>query len=225
MMIHYVSIDRPSVTFLFMKLQKFQNSFNRRPILNAILLYGFYTLCFFVTEQLNTREAFLVHSVLDDLIPFSKYAVIPYCLWFPEIAIVLLYIYFRGDQKEFFRAVFLPVLLMFCSLLLYYLFPTEIHLRPDTVPGNDLFAWLTRFIYSVDNSKNVCPSIHVAVSYLMGDLWQRNTDHKTGIIMIVLNIIISISTLFLKQHSFIDVVAGLLYGRLIRFIYDRLFSD
>ena len=208
-----------------MKLKKVKDVFNRHPIIYSILLYAAYTLCFFLTERINTREAYLIHSSMDDLIPFSRFAVIPYCLWFPEIAIVLLYVCFRKDEDEFFRAVSLPLMLMFCSLPLYYLFPTEINLRPAAVAGNDVLSLLTRFIYSVDDSRNVCPSIHVGVCYLMADIWQRNTGRKTGIRMIILNVIISVSTLFLKQHSVIDVLAGFLYGILIRKIADFLLFD
>lgn len=206
-------------------INKIKERFNRHPIVNAIALYGFYTLCFFLTEQLNTREAFLIHSSLDDLIPFSRYAVLPYCLWFPEIAIALLYVYFRADEDEFFRAVFLPLAMDFCSLLLFYLFPTEIHLRPAAVLGNDICAVLTRFIYGVDDSRNVCPSLHVAVCFLLSDIWSRNTDRKTGICMIVLNIIISISTLFLKQHSVIDLVFGCAYAILFRYLFDSCLKE
>ena len=123
-----------------MKLKKVKDVFNRHPIIYSILLYAAYTLCFFLTERINTREAYLIHSSMDDLIPFSRYAVIPYCLWFPEISIVLLYVHFRKDEDEFFRAVFLPLMLMFCSLPLYYLFPTEINLRPAAIVGNDVLS-------------------------------------------------------------------------------------
>ena len=209
-----------------MKLKKFREVFNRHPIIFSIILYALYTSCFFLTERFNTREAFLIHSYLDDLIPFGRFAVIPYCLWFPEIAITLLYVYYFKDEDEFFRDVFLPLILMFCSLPIYYLFPTEINLRPATVPGSDIFATLTRFIYSVDDSRNVCPSIHVGVCFLMSDIWKRNTNRKTGIFMTILNAIISLSTLFLKQHSVIDVFAGLIYGFIVKTIIDSfVFTD
>ncbi len=203
-----------------MKIEKMKELFNRHPIRNAIVLYGFYTLCFFLTEHLNTGKAFLIHSPLDDVIPFSRYAVLPYCLWFLEIAAVLLYVYFRSDRDEFFRAVFLPLILMSCSLPIFCLFPTEIHLRPAVVPGNDVFSLLTRFIYSVDDSRNVCPSVHVAVCYALTDICIRNMDRLPAVLMITLNVIISLSTLFLKQHSVIDVICGCVFAVLIRHLID-----
>ena len=202
-------------------MKKFRQHFKNHPITDAIILYAVYTALFFLTEQLNTRPAILLHSAIDDMIPFSRYAVVFYCLWFPEIAAVILYVYFKRSRDEFFRAVFLPLMLMMCSLAIYFIIPTQLNLRPETVDGNDVFAWATRVIYSVDDSRNVCPSIHVAVCYLMADIWIRNTDRKTGVLMTVLNVLISLSTLFLKQHSIIDVAVGVVYAVLFRYLFDR----
>lgn len=206
-------------------ITKMKEVFGRHPIINTILLYGFYTLCFFLTEQLNTGKAILIHSPIDDLIPFSRYAVIPYCLWFVEIAVTLLYVCFHSDKDEFFRAVFLPLVMNFCSFPLFYLFPTEIHLRPEYISGNDICALLTRFIYRVDDNRNVCPSLHVANCLLMSDIWLRNTQRKTGILIVVLNVIISISTLFLKQHSVIDLVCGCAYAIVFRYLFDSCLKE
>ncbi len=209
-----------------MKLKKFREVFNRHPIIFSILLYALYTSCFFLTERFNTREAFLIHSSLDDLIPFSRFAVIPYCMWFLEIALTLLYVYFYKDRNEFFRTVFLPLILMFCSIPIYYLLPTKIDLRPLSVPGNDIAAFLTRFIYTVDNTRNVCPSGHVYVCFIMADIWKRNAGKKTAFYMLALNVIISISTLFLKQHSIIDLLAAVIYGAIMKKIADTfIFND
>ena len=192
-----------------------------KPVLSSIVLYSIYTTCFFLLEKLDLPSVMIIHSRLDDLIPFSRFAVFPYCLWFAEIAAVMLYVCFRCEKEEFYRSLTLILTTMFLSLLIFLLIPNEIHLRPESVSGNDLAAFLTRAIYAVDNSKNVCPSIHVSVSYLMSDIWKRNTDRRTGVLMILLNIFISVSTLFLKQHSIIDVFWGLIYGFLIRFLYDQ----
>ena len=136
----------------------------------------------------------------------------------------LLFMYLRKDKDDFFDAVMTCHLCMICALPIYLLFPTQLNLRPASIPGNDIFAIGTRFIYTVDNSKNVCPSLHVAVSYLMARDWMKYGDHKQAVFMMVLNIIICISTLFLKQHSFIDVVCGVLWAIFIETIYDRFLS-
>ncbi len=65
-----------------------------RPVLSSLLVYGIYTLGFFLLEKLDLPSVLIIHSPFDDLIPFSKFAVIPYCLWFPEIAAVMFYLVF-----------------------------------------------------------------------------------------------------------------------------------
>ena len=208
----------------YMSHNKIKELFSKHPILYSTGLFMLYTICFFITEKINSRPAFLIHSFIDDLIPFSSYAAIPYCFWFIEIAVVLLYVYRSKGNDELFRSVSLILSAMITATVLYFLFPTQIDLRSANVPGNDLCALLTRFIYTVDNSRNVCPSGHAYVCYLMSVIWKRNADKKTALFMAVLNIVISVSTLFLKQHSIIDILIGLIYGILIRYISDRMYD-
>ena len=205
-------------------MKKLRSQFEVRPITMTILLFALYTGCFFLTEQINTRDAVTLHCFIDDLIPFSRYAVLPYCLWFIDMPATLLFMYLRKDRDDFFDAVMTCHLCMICALPIYLLFPTQLDLRPASVPGNDLFSIWTRFIYTVDNSKNVCPSLHVAVSYLMARDWLKYGDRRQGMFMPGLNIIICISTLFLKQHSFIDVIGGVLWAIFIETVYDHFLS-
>ncbi|MCC8103980.1 MAG: phosphatase PAP2 family protein [Clostridiales bacterium] len=64
----------------------------------------------------------------------------------------------------------------------------------------------------MDAPVNVCPSIHVSSSVSIAlvtaksKLFKEHRGRKAAII--VLMILISISTLFVKQHSVIDVVCG-----------------
>ncbi|MCD8012174.1 MAG: phosphatase PAP2 family protein [Lachnospiraceae bacterium] len=64
----------------------------------------------------------------------------------------------------------------------------------------------------MDAAVNVCPSIHVSSSVSIAlvtaksKLFQERKDCRAVIILLM--ILISISTLFVKQHSVIDVVCG-----------------
>ena len=185
--------------------------------------YLLYTILFFLVEKLDLPAVWHIHSFFDDRIPFSKYAVLPYCFWHVEIPAVLLYELFHADKKEFVRTAFTIWLSMSSALLIFLLIPSEIHLRPETVYGNDIFAVGTRFIYMVDNSKNVCPSLHVTIAILMNKAWLRCMDTKEKkVFFTVLNTIIILSTLFLKQHSLIDVFFGILYCFLIEKLSDHI---
>ena len=68
-------------------------------------------------------------------------------------------------------------------------------------------------IYANDTNTNVCPSIHVigslAVWFAARDTGKLPAILRKGAIPIMA-VLISISTVFLKQHSVLDIIAALL---------------
>lgn len=186
------------------------------PIWFMALYAVFYLACFGFLEQHIQVPDLWVHCRLDDLIPFCKYAIIPYMMWFPWIPFTLFYILWRAPRADFWRLC-LPLFAgMTLSLLFYVIVPNGLALRPSTVPGTDYFAAAVRALYRSDTPTNVCPSIHVFNSVTMllayyrcrcfdapGRRWMRPAA-------VVLCLAISISTMLLKQHSVIDVVFGIL---------------
>ena len=57
----------------------------RHPIYFMGLYALFYLTFFALLERTIQTPDLWVHCRLDDLIPFCKYAIIPYSLWFPWI--------------------------------------------------------------------------------------------------------------------------------------------
>ena len=58
-----------------------------------MIIYGIlYLLTFFALENRGVQKIYMVHSELDNLIPFCEYFVIPYFGWF--ILLLLWYILF-----------------------------------------------------------------------------------------------------------------------------------
>ena len=105
---------------------------------------------------------------------------------------------------------------MTLSLLFYLIVPNGLMLRPQSVPGTDIFANAVRALYSSDTPTNVCPSIHVFNSVTLMLAYYRCGcfDHPRRRWMrpaaTVLCLAICASTVLLKQHSVIDVVFGIL---------------
>ena len=121
----------------------------------------FYLTAFHWLEVNITVPAIWVHCQLDDVIPFCKYAIVPYFAWFAWIPFTLFYLLLRGDRSDFWRVCLCLFTGMTIALSCYVLLPTGLALRPYRVYGSDIFARLVRMLYAVDSSKNVCPSIHV----------------------------------------------------------------
>lgn len=168
-----------------------------------------------------------VHCRLDDLIPFCKYAIIPYSLWFPWIPFTLFFILYKGERSDFWRLC-LPLFAgMTMALLFYAIVPNGLALRPRYVLGNDIFAKAVRSLYRTDTPMNVCPSIHVfnSVTLMLAYYRTRCFDGPRLRWMrpaaAVLCVSIALSTMLLKQHSVIDVV----FGMLLAFALDAIATE
>ena len=67
-----------------------RNWFARHPIGFMALYFLLYLSAFnFLETQISMPRVLLVHCRLDDLIPFCKYAILPYFAWFAWIPFTL----------------------------------------------------------------------------------------------------------------------------------------
>lgn len=186
----------------------------------AILYLPFYLVCFFFLERTVTTDYYVIESSLDQYIPFCELFIIPYLLWFAYIAATILYFFFT-NKRDFVRlCIFLFTGMTIC-LAIYYFWPNGHHLRPDlTALGREnIFTELVAGLYVTDTSTNVCPSIHTLNSVgACIAIFRSNALKKKKLIRgsaLVLTISICLSTVFLKQHSIIDVFCALLLSLLM----------
>lgn len=107
----------------------------------------FYLAFFKLLEQGIQVPDLVLHCRLDDLIPFCKYAIIPYYLWFAWIPCTLFYLLWFNDRREFWRLC-LPLFTgMTLSLLFCAIVPNGTDLRPAYIYGNDIiYPHGTRFV-------------------------------------------------------------------------------
>ncbi len=208
-------------------IQKIRKLYDRNPVLFVIITYAVYAALFFIIDNLPRENPTILHSVIDDYIPFTRYALIFYVSWFPLLAIPMLYYVYRKDYDDLFHLILPLFTVMFASLLIYVFWYNGLDMRPEACTENDILAWGVNFIHSMDTPTNVCPSIHVSSTVII-DLSLQNAeifrDSKYRIMKILirlLDIAICASTMLLKQHSIIDVVAGLAFALLVYYVYDR----
>ena len=193
-------------------IMKLFERIRQHPVAAVILLYAIYTSLFFLIEQLNLPARWTIVCPLDDLIPFVPQAVIPYCLWHIELAVFLLAFLRYQPREEFLRAALTMWAGMMTALVFYLIVPNEIHLRPAAIDGSGFSVALTRLIWTLDNTKNVCPSIHVISALIMNEETvrvSRKPALKIGVTL--LNAAIIVATMLLKQHSIIDVLAAFVW--------------
>ena len=188
-----------------------------------LLYYIPYLICCMLLERFIT-PVIIIHSPLDEMIPFNEYFILPYLLWFPYMFGSLLYFLLK-DKRYFQDLCFFMFLGMSISLLTYLIVPNGLNLRVNFTVDN-IFAWMVQFIQNVDDSANVCPSIHVASTFSIMLVVLRYPHFKHRFLMnagsACIGISIILSTMFLKQHSVIDVIAGILLSLLLYFVTYHL---
>ena len=190
-----------------------RNWFSRHPVSFMAFYLLFYLSAFHWLEVHIAVPDVLVHCHLDDLIPFCKYAIVPYFAWFLWIPFTLFYLLWKAPREDFWRLC-LPLFSgMTIALACYAVLPTALDLRPYWVPGNDIFAQTVRFLYRTDTATNVCPSIHCQSSACMALAFSSSTltEKRPGLKVLawVWAALICASTVFTEQHSIVDVVCGL----------------
>lgn len=177
-----------------------------------LMLYWIFYLAAFFLLEMREGEYYLIECSLDKEIPFAEEFVIPYVSWFGLLAGALFWSMFCC-KKDFLRLAFVMFTGNTICLGIYLIAPNGINLRPETVPDN-LWGWLVGLLYQADTPTNVCPSIHVSSSVavaLAGWKSELLNGRKTFRILLYIWVaLICLSTMFIKQHSIVDVFWGIL---------------
>ena len=176
-----------------------------------VLFWPVNLVLWFGTEKLALGRAFIIHSTVDDLIPFCEVSTIFYVLWYPFCVFMMVYCFIA--EPETFRRMSLYFILTFTvCILIYFFVPTAIDFQPRSFERDNVLVAITRLIYRIDEPTNVLPSEHVigafAVFFAALDS-KRFRGAKRSVPIFVLAVLISISIMFTKQHSFWDLVAAL----------------
>ncbi len=179
--------------------------------LKLLLFWPVFGIAFYTLERgFPWRVHFPVESVLDRYIPFCELFFIPYIFWFVYLVGIIIY----GclfDVSAFRRYMYFTIVTYTVTIIIYMLFPTCQNLRPAVFERDNLLTDMIEAFYRFDTHTNVCPSIHVlgsvAVSY---GAWRSKHFGTRGwrILLSIFTAVISISTVFMKQHSIIDVLAA-----------------
>lgn len=181
-----------------------------------LLGYAFiYIPWFMYLEKTVTSHFHIIHSVIDDWIPFSEYFIIPYFLWFVYVAATIGYFFFV-NKEDYYRLCIFLFTGMTLSLLICSLFPNGTDFRPVINPDKNVFSKLVTILYQTDTCTNVFPSIHVynSIGTHIAIMKSESLKHFkwVRILSFLLMVSICMATVFLKQHSIIDVVGAVLMG-------------
>ena len=172
-----------------------------------LVYFGLY----FLTENLIPLEkCHPVHCFVDDIIPFNEFFVFFYAGWYLLVLGALLYTFFY-DVPRFCKLQIFLIITQALGMIWYIVWPNRQDLRPEVFPRENVLTALLSYIYQFDTPTCVCPSLHVAFAIGVMSVGVKDEDLPKALraALCLFVILISLSVCFVKQHSFLDVLAAL----------------
>lgn len=184
------------------------------------LFLPLYLAAFFIIEKFVTGPYWVTQLPADQLIPFCPYFIFFYMSWSPLLAVLGVYLILK-DAEGFRRYIWMLALSFFSATVFCVLVPNCQELRPADLQVRDIFTWAVQLTYDLDTNTNVFPSVHVVgVIDAWFAIWHSKRLKKwtwrwgTGLY----GLAVIASTMFIKQHAIIDVLAGLVLGFACNFV-------
>ena len=184
------------------------------------LEYGMYLLGTFLARVTGTMNWAFAPKIpfIDDNIPFIGVFVIiyiySYVFWVCGPAAVSL-----TGKKNFTNFVVALLASYVVGFLFFVFMPTYIDRAAEGVyrytEGPGAIAWMLRFIYSNDGAGdigyNLFPSYHCLISMCCYLGVRKRPEISKGfrVYSFIMTVLICMSTVFIKQHYFMDIVGGL----------------
>lgn len=200
---------KPVVDYRTFRLSKI----NQPEFKHLKFLYGWigYFALYFLTENFIPYEkCYPVHSVLDDMIPFCEYFVIPYVGWYLLIVGSLIYfaLYNSDNFKNMMKFI---IVTQVVAMAIYIIFPNRQDLRPEIFVRDNIFTDIVGLLYTFDTSTNVCPSLHVAYSIGIASTWlkEKSASKWCKTFIVIFCFFVCISVAFVKQHSVVDIFVAI----------------
>lgn len=155
-------------------------------------------------------------SMIDDLFVFLPIFILPYvssyAFWVVGALAMSL-----DTKRAFINYMLANVLACVIGFLIFIFFPTFMSRTNEGVfdsLGNNFLGWACKFIFNSDGGEyghNLFPSYHCILSTFcyLGARKNKVFTLSFRIYTLVGWIIICLSTLFVKQHYFVDVISGI----------------
>jgi membrane-associated phospholipid phosphatase len=172
----------------------------------ASALVSLAPLYFVFADLTRGRPAHAPAIALDALFQLEPAWMLVYGSLYPFVVpLPLLVVRERELLRRAMQGYLAVMLVSYAGFLLY---PT-VAPRPAEVPGDGFAAWTLRIAYDIDPPHGCFPSLHVAYAFVSALTCYR-VHRGVGAAAALWAALIGLSTLYTKQHYFVDVIAGAL---------------
>ena len=112
-------------------------------------------------------------------------------------------------KEKYIKLVLATITSLIMLYIFFILYPSKV-IRPDINSYNDLTTFILYIVYKVDSPTNCFPSGHCLLCFtLIYSLLDNQTiSNKLKMPALIINILIIMSTLFVKQHVILDVISA-----------------
>ena len=194
-------------------MTKIKEYIKNNPCVYLLLYWPVHGIWYSILQAITMeRNPTAIYHTLDSLIPFCEWFIIPYVLWYAEIAVVSLYMLLK-NKEQFMRMCLFMFSGMFICSLICTVFPMYFDRSQVLMyPNDNILTDFIKFLQGFDNPTTILPSMHVYVA--LGLHFTVSKDKNLGskgtkIASAILCISICLATVFTKQHSVYDVAAAL----------------
>ena len=187
-----------------------------------ILIYApIYMIWFIAIEKHTFTHYSIIHTAVDDMIPFVEVFVLPYYTWFLYVSLTLLFLLLSFEVEDYYKNFIFLATGMTVFLVVSTLFPNMHHLRPAVMPRDNVFTHLVQIIYNTDSSANLWPSIHVynSLGTMIAVHHSKRCNKVAKIVSDIIGVSIIFSTLFIKQHSVYDVITAFIMATIFYMVF------
>lgn len=193
-------------------------------IMAAVLSLGFYLTSHYMAAQSEKGGPFWIPTLAwDSLIPFYPGWIWVYLLYFPVCFLPLLFREIHEDVGLFRRTAAGFTLQFFVAFAVFWALPSRM-LQPIFEPQG-LSEYALAWFYGIDPGFNIFPSLHVANVAYIACVTGRLKGMPGAASLWMLWALITVSTLFVKQHYLLDLPAGLLLGVASYYLsFSKIFS-
>lgn len=210
--------------FCTSKMGKFILKYHLLYLAIPFILWGFKALLYNIAIWIDPPTRYF-HFAIDEQIPFIKYFFVFYFSYYfvPPIFLWILSFYDKKKYKKLIISLLLGIgisFIFFCSFNVVMLrepgYPNDVTLW-NVKDLSSFFDFCINWIYNKDpQAMNCFPSLHAMVGMMLVVLgtYIPKVDHSLPIALRIASILIGLgcilSTIFIKQHYFIDMIAGVL---------------
>ena len=188
----------------------------------ALYVIGIDFLTYYGTRPLlSGRESYELPLSIDGMIPLVPAFVVIYFLAYVQWVHGIVYLA-RAGRERYYHIVTSTIIALLICMVAFLAFPVTIA-RPE-ITGDGIFERLTAFMYASDTPQNLFPSLHCLLSWTVfrGSLYVKREPKWRKFAQLIMTLLVFASTLFVKQHYFVDILAAIIAVEIGYFLSSRL---